>query len=62
MNKIRQTRERKFMTQEELARLAGLSTPTISDVENNKGIPELSTIKKIAKALDTKPEDIWSKE
>lgn len=45
-------RERRNLTQQELAKAAGISQSTIAHIENGKKDPSLSTLKKIAKALD----------
>src|SRR5271170_4229218 len=44
--------ERRHLTQSELAKLAGVSQSTIAQVENGKKDPSISTLKKIASALD----------
>lgn len=45
-------RERRHMTQQELAKAADVSQSTIAHIENNKKDPSISTLKKIANALD----------
>lgn len=45
-------RERRHMTQQELARAADVSQSTIAHIENNKKDPSISTLKKLASALD----------
>src|ERR1019366_2411642 len=47
---IRQDRRR--LTQSELAKLSGVSQSTIAQVEKGKKDPSISTLKKIAQALD----------
>ncbi len=50
---IIEQRLRKKMTQEQVARKTGMPQSTISRIEGlTHGLPKLSTIKKIAKALD----------
>jgi len=52
---IIEQRLRKKMTQEQVARKTGMPQSTISRIEGlTHGLPKLSTIKKIAKALDAK--------
>lgn len=52
---IIEQRERKKMTQEQVAKKAGMPQATISRVEGlTHGLPKLSTLKKIADALDAK--------
>lgn len=55
-DKIRKLREKRLMTQEELANKSGLSRTTIAMLEsNNKDVITNKTIVKLAKALDVKP-------
>jgi predicted transcriptional regulator len=52
---IIEQRQRKKMTQEQVAKKAGMPQSTISRVEGlTHGLPKLSTLKKIADALDAK--------
>jgi len=52
---IIEQRLKKKMTQEEVARKAGMPQSTISRIEGlTHGLPKLSTLKKIANALDAK--------
>lgn len=52
---ITEQRLRKRMTQEEVAKRAGMPQSTISRIEGlTHGLPKLSTLKKIANALDAK--------
>ncbi len=48
-------RQRKLLTQEQLADLAGVSTETVSRIENSHQEPRFSTIKKLAVALGVDP-------
>lgn len=45
-------RERRNLTQEKLAKLTGLTQSTIAQIEKGKKDPSISTLKKIAEALD----------
>lgn len=57
---IRAERARKNYSQEHMIELAGLSsTSHISDIENGKKNPTLTTIIAILKALDIKFEDLY---
>lgn len=50
---ILEQRQRKKMTQEQVAKKAGMPQSTISRIEGlTHGLPKLSTLKKIADALD----------
>ena len=51
-------RSRRFMTQVELAKAAGVSPTTINRVETGKMDPRFSTIKKLAAALGVTPEEL----
>jgi len=58
MNTIKGLRESRLLTQAELASSAGISVSNLSRLENNKQRPEFRTLKKLAKALKVKPEDV----
>ena len=61
--KIREVREAKKMTQEELAQKSGVSRGTISALENGTERSVLSgTLLKIAEALDTTVAEIFFSE
>lgn len=45
-------RERRHLTQQELARAASVSQSTIAHIESNRKDPSISTLKKLATALD----------
>ena len=54
--RLKQVRERRVMTQEELATAAGVPVVTISRIENgHTGEPRPSTVRKLAKALSVDP-------
>ncbi len=58
--KIREAREAKKMTQEELAETSGVSRGTISALENGKmRATSTQTLLKLARALDTTVEQIF---
>ena len=48
---IRQLRERRNLTQAELARLLGVSSKTVSKWETAKGLPDISLLQPLAQAL-----------
>jgi DNA-binding Xre family transcriptional regulator len=54
---LRQMRLRRAMSATELANKAGISTSTITAIEDDAK-PRMSTIRKLAKALDCEPQDI----
>ena len=58
MTNLKQLREERLLTQEELAELAGITPLTISRWENGKRKPRFKSIRKIAKALKVDPKEI----
>lgn len=61
MLRIKQERERANLSQEELARKAGVSQQAISMLENeNRKNPRIDTVVSIAKALGLKVSDLIS--
>jgi transcriptional regulator with XRE-family HTH domain len=58
MIKLKQIRERKLITQKELADNTKLTIATISMIENNVVKPRFSTIKKLARALNVGVEEL----
>lgn len=56
--RLRTARQRRFLTQEELAKASGVQVVTISRIENDRqeSQPRLSTIRKLAKALGIEAE------
>jgi len=57
VNKLKEIRLSKFLTQKELADLTGLTEASISRLERGIHRPRLSTIKKLAKALEIEPRE-----
>lgn len=51
-HRIRESRERKLLSQDGLARLLGVSQPTISDWENSKTEPTVDNMRTLAVELD----------
>ena len=60
--KIRNLRESKNLTQEQLAENAGLSGKFIGEIERGTSNPTIKTIEKIAKALKTSPAQLLAEE
>lgn len=56
--KLRQVRERLFVTQQELAEKAGMTEATISRIENGLHEPRISTVRRLADALGVLPEEL----
>ena len=57
--KLAQLRDEAGLSLEGLSHLTGLSTSTISEMENQKSFPSSLTIVKICRALDIKPSDVF---
>ena len=53
---LRELRRAKFLSQRDLAQRAGVSQKTIVDIETGKKRPHLSTLRKLAEALQVEPE------
>lgn len=62
--RLREVRESRFMTQEELAEASGVKVVTISRIENDRyqARPRLTTIRKLAEALEVDPHWIMTGE
>ncbi len=56
--RLREARERKFLTQEELSKRTGISVGTIHNLENGRTKPRLPTVRKLAEGLGVSPEDL----
>lgn len=54
--RIRNARESKNLTQEQLAEMTGLSNNYISNIERNRSIPSLETLVKICNVLEVTPD------
>jgi putative transcriptional regulator len=57
-NKLKQIRRRKYLSQEQLAKLSDVTEQTIVALEHNRQFPKYVTIHKLAKALGVQPEDL----
>lgn len=57
-DKLKEIRTRRFLTQEELAEGAGVSPATIVRVERNQAEPHISTMRKLAQALNVDPTEL----
>jgi transcriptional regulator with XRE-family HTH domain len=54
-DRLKTLRIRRALTQQELAERAGISTNALNRIELNKAEPHMSTLRKLAKALDVDP-------
>lgn len=59
---VREQRVRRFMTQEELARAAGISLRQLVRIERNEVEPRFSTIRKLAGAFGVEPSKLVDQE
>lgn len=62
MNRIKEIREAKGITQSELAKKAEVSQPYLSDLEKNRRGAKPETYKRIADALGVEVEDLRAEE
>ncbi len=56
--RLREWRERRLLTQRELAEQVGMSTGQINRIENGIHEPRFTTIRKLAVALNVSPEEL----
>lgn len=54
---LRSVRLRRLLTQRELARIAGLTTASVNRIETGTTKARISTVRRLAEALDVDPED-----
>ena len=57
--RIKEIRKRRGFTQEKLAELAGIETPSMSNIENGKNYPNHETLEKISAALNVRPFELY---
>ena len=62
LSRLRALRERKVLTQQELARKAGITRATLSRLEGGAENPYPSTIRKLAHALGVEPQALMEPE
>jgi DNA-binding XRE family transcriptional regulator len=58
LSRLKESRERRTLTQEELAKLSGVGRTTIAALETGKRRAYRSTAEKLAKVLKVKPEEL----
>lgn len=54
--RLRRLRRQRLLTLRELAAKSGVSIGTIHRIENDRGIPRLRTLRRLAAALEVPPE------
>jgi transcriptional regulator with XRE-family HTH domain len=57
-DRLKNLRIRRALTQQELADRAGVSSNAINRIELNKAEPHMSTLRKLAKALEVDPTEL----
>jgi len=58
LSHLKEHRERRQLTQEELHKLSGISRSTIAELETGRRLARTRTAMKLAKALKTSPEKL----
>jgi len=56
--RLRRLREQRALRQEDLAREAGIGKNTVNRLEKNYTEPHMTTIRKLAEALDVDPHEL----
>jgi len=56
--RLRRLRERRALRQEDLALLAGIGKNTVNRLEKNRTEPHMTTIRKLAEALEVDPHEL----
>lgn len=58
--KVRRLRRQRLLTQEQLAKEAGIAPSTVYMIEAGRGrsYPQFGTLRKLARALDIEPEEL----
>ena len=59
---IKRARERLELSQRQLAALVGVGKTTIGEIERGERLPNVVTAIRIAKALHTTVEELWSED
>lgn len=59
---LQQVREKKLLSQGELAKLAGVSRAQINRIESGKVDPRMSTVRKLIAALGVEPSELIVRE
>jgi transcriptional regulator with XRE-family HTH domain len=57
-DRLKTLRVRRALTQQELADRAGVSSNALNRIELNRAEPHMSTLRKLAKALDIDPSEL----
>lgn len=57
MNKLKEIRVKHYLSQEQLAKISGITEQTIVSIEKGRRKPQFVTIHKLANALNVKPDE-----
>jgi transcriptional regulator with XRE-family HTH domain len=57
-DKVRRERINQALRQDELAQIAGITPTALSRIERNESNPHVSTIRKLAEALNVTPREL----
>ena len=60
--RLRRLREERALRQEDLAKLAGIGQNTVNRIEKNRTEPHMTTIRKLADALEVDPAELVREE
>jgi len=60
--RLRRLREEAVLSQEQLAKVSGVSKPTIVRIELGRSVARVSTIRKLAIALGVQPRELMGPE
>ena len=58
LTRLRAIRERRALTQDELAQMAGINRVTLNTIEAGHSEPRAGTVRKLARALGLQPGDL----
>lgn len=58
LSRLRELRERSFLSMNELAKKSGIAKITVFRLENGKTSARYATVRKLAEALGVKPEEL----
>jgi transcriptional regulator with XRE-family HTH domain len=56
--RLRRLRERRALRQEDLAEIAGVGKNTVNRIEKNRTEPHMTTVRKLADALEVDPAEL----
>lgn len=62
LTRLREVRERKVLSQRDLAERAKVDRTTIARLEAGEGDPHPRTIRRLAEALGVEPLELWTEE